>query len=290
MSLHRQDQNYKLAIILLVLSLLLGCSPSSNPSTPQASSTVPVLVVSATASITPLPAISTATTPAALQSETLLPTSTPAATTAAPPLAATTTIATEIPAASSTPTITPSGAVLRAQVLLRSNCRYGPGEPYLYKYGLVVGSNLEAIGRTDTGSWIKVRAIGGSNPCWVKASQMDVKGDIMTLAQVEEVLPQSPYYFKPPSNVSTARSGSEVTITWSPVTLKAGDESGHYNYVLEAWVCRQGKLVFTPVGAYETLATIVDEPGCSEPSHARLYAQEKHGYTNWIKIPWPPAS
>jgi len=41
---------------------------------------------------------------------------------------------------------------LRGQVLVHSSCHYGPGAPYLYKYGLVPGSNLEVIGRTDSGS------------------------------------------------------------------------------------------------------------------------------------------
>ncbi|HLF89379.1 MAG TPA: hypothetical protein VI451_10560 [Anaerolineales bacterium] len=32
---------------------------------------------------------------------------------------------------------------------------------YLYKYGLVGGSNLEIIGRTDLGDWVLIQAIGG---------------------------------------------------------------------------------------------------------------------------------
>jgi hypothetical protein len=80
-----------------------------------------------------------------------------------------------------TPAITPTFAILRAQVLMRSNCRYGPGQPYLYKYGLVPGSNLQAIGRREDSQWIYVEAIGGHVPCWVKASQMQVAGDIDSL-------------------------------------------------------------------------------------------------------------
>jgi hypothetical protein len=56
---------------------------------------------------------------------------------------------------------------------------------YLYKDGLVGGSNLEIIGRTDLGDWILIRAIGGTNPCWVKADLMAVKGNVLTVAPVD---------------------------------------------------------------------------------------------------------
>lgn len=169
---------------------------------------------------------------------------------------------------------------------MRSSCRYGPGAPYLYKYGLVPGSNLEVIGRTDLGTWILVRAIGGNNPCWVKASLMDIKGDVMTVAPTYIPLPLSPYY-GPPEWVQAKRNGNEVTIYWKPVHYRAGDDTAEAPYLIEAWICVGGKLIFTPLGVYETQTKIIDEPGCSEPSHGRLYFVEKHGYSRWIKIPWP---
>jgi hypothetical protein len=171
---------------------------------------------------------------------------------------------------------------------MRSNCRYGPGYPYLYKYGLVAGSNLEVIGRNELGTWILVQAIGGNNPCWVKASLMDVKGDVMSVAPTDIPLPPSPYY-QSPTGVSARRNGNEVSIFWNPITLRAGDDSGQFPYVVEAWVCRDGKLVFTPEGTYATAIKIVDEPGCSEPSHGQVRGAEKHGYTLPAKIPWPAA-
>ena len=192
------------------------------------------------------------------------------------------------PAPTDTPTLTPipTYAILRVEVLERSNCRYGPGAPYLYKYGLVVGSNLEVIGRNDLGTWILVRAIGGNNPCWVKASLMEVKGDVMAVEPTYIPLPQSPYY-GPPTGVSAVRNGDEVTVFWNGITLRAGDETASAPYLVEAWVCMDAQLVFTPLGAYEPAVKIIDEPGCSEPSHGRVYIVEKHGYTNWVKIPWP---
>jgi len=195
---------------------------------------------------------------------------------------------TETPTLTTTATITPipTYVILRGEVLQRSNCRYGPGAPYLYKYGLVPGSNLEVIGRNDLGTWILVQAIGGNNPCWLKASLMDIKGDVMNVAPTYIPLPQSPYY-GPPEWVLAKRNGDEVTIYWKEITYRAGDETAEAPYLIEAWVCVAGELIFTPLGVYETQTKIIDEAGCAEPSHGRLYFVEKHGYSNWIKIHWP---
>jgi len=190
------------------------------------------------------------------------------------------------PIETSTPTIIPTYAILRGEVLVRSNCRYGPGWGYLYKYGLVVGSNLEIFGRTDDGKWILIRAIGGTNPCWVKASLMDIKGDVMAVEPTYIPLPQSPYY-APLRGASAWRDGRYVTISWHAMSLRPGDDSGQYPYLVEAWVCDGEKLRFTPIGTYETSLTMVDEPGCTELSYGRVYGVEKHGYMRWIEIPWP---
>lgn len=107
------------------------------------------------------PAITTAS-----QTPTQKPTSTP---TEAPTGSPTFTLTSE-PTSTPTPTLIPSltetltpspsptYAVLRGEVLELSNCRYGPGAMYLYKYALIPGSNLEVFGRTDSGAWILVRA------------------------------------------------------------------------------------------------------------------------------------
>jgi hypothetical protein len=152
---------------------------------------------------------------------------------------------------------------------------------------LVVGSNLEVIGRNDLGTWILVRAIGGNNPCWVKASLMDVKGDVMAVEPTYIPLPQSPYY-APLTGVSAARSGDEVSIFWNPISFRAGDDTASAPYLVETWLCTGGQLIFTPIGAYETSVKVVDEPGCAEPSHGRVFGVEKHGYTRWVEIQWPP--
>jgi hypothetical protein len=173
-------------------------------------------------------------------------------------------------------------------VLVRANCRYGPGAPYLYKYGLVPGSNLEVIGRNDLGTWIVVQAIGGDNPCWVKASLMDVRGDVMDVAPTYLPLPLSPYY-GPLTGVSAIREGDLVTVSWQSVALRAGDETAQAPYLLEAWLCTDGELVFTPIGSYANIVQVEDPAGCDEPSHGRVYLVEKHGYTLWVEVPWPQA-
>jgi hypothetical protein len=35
------------------------------------------------------------------------------------------------------------------------------------------------------------------------------------------------------------------------------------------------------------MVTVVDQAGCAEPSHGRVFGVEKHGYTDWVEVPWP---
>ena len=114
---------------------------------------------------------------------------------------------------------------------------------------------------------------------------MDIKGDVMSVAPTYIPLPQSPYY-GPPTGVMASRTGIEVTIFWKGIQPGAvGDETASPPYLVEAWVCNQGQLVFTPVGWDEVAAEIIDEPGCAEQSHGRVFIVEKHGYTRWVKSP-----
>ncbi|MEA4907865.1 MAG: hypothetical protein GYA17_08885 [Chloroflexi bacterium] len=206
---------------------------------------------------------------------------------------------TETASATPSPTVTasqtpvPTYVTLRGKVIVdQAVCHYGPGAPYLYKYAVIRDSNLEIIARVARGTYIQVQAIGGDNPCWVNPQWMEIQGDLNSVRPMnaEDVqLPWTPYYSQPPTGVSAQRQGNEVTVSWNPVTLKAGDDSEQVPYVIEAWVCQDGNFVFTPLGAWQTQATIVDEPGCQEPSHARLLASEKHGYLPGAEIPWPLA-
>lgn len=210
----------------------------------------------------------------------------------ASPTATVTPSQTPTPTSSPTATKEPTYAVLRGEVNVEKvSCFYGPSRAYLFKYLLLGGSNLEIIGIMPDTGYIKVRAIGGNNPCWMNLEWMDVRGDTAALEPIDPedvLLPASPYY-GPLTGAAAVRNGDQVTISWHPLFLRAGDDSLQEPYLVEAWVCQGGRQVFVPVGAYTTLANVMDEPGCEEPSHARVYGVEKHGYTRYVVVPWPEA-
>jgi hypothetical protein len=273
-----------LVILCLVTSIMAAaCTlpdasvtvlPSTNDKTDVVSTDIPSTRLTLPIATTPTilkPTIHPSITPSLVPttSPTLSPTITPSRT----------------PAQFTSPTSTPTYAILRGTVLEQANCRYGPGAAYLYKYGLYSGNNLKITGRNKTGTWIIVQAIGGNNPCWIKSSLMDIHGDVMSLALASLPLPQSPYY-GPVTGVASVRNGDTVIISWNPIYLKAGDDSLQYPYLIEAWLCHDGELAFSAIGSWETMVSVTDEPGCSDPSHARVYGVEKHGYTAWVTVPW----
>lgn len=204
------------------------------------------------------------------------------------------TLTVKSPSLTITPTISqtplPVYTKLRGKVIIaQAVCHYGPGAPYLYKYGVYAGSNLEILRRVKGGNYIEVQAIGGNNPCWVRADYMEIRGDFNSLLPVhpfEVKLPISPYY-TPPAWVRAERNGDEVTVEWDALSLRAGDDSEQTPYIVEAWVCQGGQMVFQPIGSYLTRVKVRDEAGCAEVSRARLIAAEKHGYTRPLEIEWP---
>lgn len=221
-------------------------------------------------STTPLPSATASPTPPPTQTATVTPTVTATSTATATPV--------------------PTYVKLRGKVIIdQAVCHYGPGAPYLYKYGVYKGSNLEIIRREERSNYIEIQAIGGNNPCWVRADYLDIQGDLNDVQPVsaEHVkLPMSPYY-GPLTGVSARRDGDVVTVFWNPLVLRPGDDSEQTPYVIEAWVCQNGQFIFTPVGALGQAVEVIDEPGCAETSHGRIFAAEKHGYTRGVTIPWP---
>jgi len=214
------------------------------------------------------------------------------------PTATATETATTVP--TPTPTLTPTYSAPRVQILMHSACLFGPGVAYLYKYDLFEGNVLEVIGWQEILSqnhpgiweptvWLYIQAIGGTNPCWILSSLVKViHGNIYETPQYTALLPFSELY-QPPKAVEAWRKGNEVTVLWSSVWMTEDDYRG---YLVEAWVCHAGQIYFAPVNyngvnvAHPGLI-FQDEPGCSQPSNGRLYTVEKHGYTRWIRIPWP---
>ena len=192
---------------------------------------------------------------------------------------------TATPSPSPVPTVRELKAVVSAD---RLSCRYGPGPEYLYLYGLRKGANIVLIGRTDGNNWVWV---AGRNNCWVNARFIEIQGKPISLpvAYPEPArLPRSPYY--PATAVTSAiRSGDTVTVDWIDVPLRPGDEEDEsmLRYIVEVWRCQEGQIVFDPLATNATAISFIDQPGCSQPSHGRVFVQEKHGFAGPAEIPWP---
>lgn len=194
---------------------------------------------------------------------------------------------TETPSSTPIPTVQRQLATVAVDLL---SCRYGPGPSYLFLYALRGGANITLIGRTDRDNWHWVY-VDGANKCWINATYTQVHGDIRSLPVVYPGLarlPVSPHY--PPTAVLRAvRRGSEVTVEWTNIPLRAGDEEDErmQHYIVEVWRCEGGRILFEPLATNETQITLVDEPGCDEPSHGRIFVQEKHGFAGPTEIAWP---
>lgn len=194
---------------------------------------------------------------------------------------------THTPSRTPTPTLTPTYAPIAAKVLVQANCRYGPGAAYIYEWGLYPGVRVDIIGRNDLGTWAYVHPWTYFDRCWVRADLLEIRGDLRDAPPYYSRLPFGELY-KPPTNVRASRNGDEVMIAWDPVWMTTDDDRG---YLIEAWLCQDGQLIFTPLRTthwQETSIFVHDEHGCLEPSGGRLYTAEKHGYTQWVLIPWPP--
>lgn len=186
-----------------------------------------------------------------------------------------------------------TAGALAAAILDHSDCLYGPGSVYLYKYSISADNPMEAIGRNWDGSWLYIQSLGGWNPCWIQAGLVNLSnGSINDLPIVYSRLPFSNEYNSP--DASAHRNGNEVTITWKADWMSLDDYRG---YLIEAWLCQAGEHVFNPIGYVPPLAantgslsvTVLDEPGCNLPSSATIYSAQKQGYSTGSYIAWPAA-
>ena len=204
-----------------------------------------------------------------------------------------------LPTITLTPTITPTPDPPVVTILVHAACNFGPGDYYLYDYGLNETSWMEVIGRNMDGTWLFIQGVHGWNPCWVRADlvRFNDGGDVTThtirIVDPDAMLPFAMNLYRPPTGIQAFRSGSVVTIYWNAVWMTEDD---YYGYMIEAWVCQGGQQVFKPTAYVPPLSQnvgtlgikITDEPGCLVPSTARIFTVEKHGYTGYIVIPWPP--
>jgi hypothetical protein len=230
----------------------------------------------------PAPAATTTAPPTAI------PTDTPA-----PTLAPPTETFTPIPPTAtqaSTPTTIPAIESLDATVTGGFlTCRYGPGAEYLSLFAFNEGANIQIIGRTDGNNWVLVK--NEPQRCWVNAKFLDIKGDkdfLKVMYPDGFKLIVSPYY-SAPTVLSAVRDANKVTVKWTDITLRAGDEEDEsmFIYIIEVWRCEGGKTIFDPLASNTPEVTFVDEAGCSVPSHGRVFFQEKHGFAGPAEIPWP---
>jgi len=269
-----------LVVFTVTLSLAaLGCNLSARPA-PAAAPEQTATPNAEPATASPLPPATNTPVP----TDTELPPPTQTATSTPEPTATETSL----------PTITPTYAILRGTVNVeRVSCRYGPGAMYLYLYGMIQGANQDVLGRTDTGNWVLTKARGDNKACWVKAEFLTLSGDVMSLEVVypdKFTIPQSNQNYLLPYDVVAIRTGDQVVITWKSEALRPGDQEDENMviYIIETWTCVDGQLTFKPIGTNLAQITVTDQAGCSQPSHGRVYFQEKHGYTGPTEIIWPP--
>ena len=259
--------NRKLTLILLILIVLASaCGVPAQPTIEESpSATATSWTLSATSTGTFTPTITASSTLTLTPTITLTPTET------------------------ATPTITPTPtfAFPTVTVNAQAHCRYGPATAYLHAADLYPGDTGSVRGRYQNSKWLHVKFDKLDYFCWVAPSVVDVVGDITTLYYAEVNLPGPSRLYKPPQNVRAVRTGDMVTISWKMVNMTDDDDRG---YMLDMFVCQNGHYLWFPVSLAtrtETSYTVKDEAGCPLQSGGKLYAVEKHGYTNPVDIPWP---
>ena len=290
----QSKKHIRTAVLLLVISAA-ACAPATPLATPApllqtaqvTREITQVVTQEVTVEVTQVVEVPVTNTPTPIL-ETATPTPTPTVT--------------KIPSA--TPTWDPPRVeVVGVAGTERTACWYGPSTDYLYKVGQPNGAWMRAIGRNEDGTWLVVDAGPKITnfACWMLTSNVKFhSGGLADLPVTWLGLNPSSLY-PAPKVFTTSRDGNEVTISWQPIWMTEDDYRG---YMIETWVCQGGKLVFRPIGMVTTYidnqvviqkkgaysVKVTDEPGCTQSSRARIYAVEKHGYTNYMMLPWPAAT
>jgi len=259
------------AVALLVVScnapISLSILASTTPTSTITSSPTEIPTSANTSTITPsLTATKTSTiTPSPTDTDTPTVTQTPSKT------------------PSPTITLTPTYDYIDVTLLMNAHCRYGPGTAYLHAADLYTGDRGDLWNRNYNGTWLWVRFDKLHYACWVSTSVVEVDGDPFTVVPYFHPLPKSTLY-GPVQKVKTVREGNIVIVTWEEVWMTEDDFRG---YMIEAQVCQNGFFIDVAYHSEKTRMEILDETNCDQQSNGKLYAVEKHGYTDPINIPWP---
>jgi hypothetical protein len=287
-------------ILAVVVGAFLFFSNSQKNQIQPESTTTPVIVATETKLIV-------------TSSATLTPTNTDTPTPSPSP--SVTATATPFPTDTITPTPTYTNLHGLSVNYYPTACRHGPGDPYLDKgLTLKTGNLMDVFGRAEVNGNSTWLLVDFSPPyqlkngrCWMNAKYLNVsEAEVMSVAPTdpEIVLPVRDYYPDPsrssPKLVSVVRNdANKVKVDWSfyDVTLADRESPTSARYLIEAWVCKAGKIIFQPIGVYfpqsgpyDPIASYIieDEPGCTEPSHARLYLSWIDAYAGPLEIaPWP---
>ncbi|HJR81290.1 MAG TPA: TIR domain-containing protein [Anaerolineales bacterium] len=268
-------------------------------------------VVAASITVSGLWSPGTAHTPTETQSS-IMPSLLPATalvTNTPTPVPSLTATQTEPP--TSTPTLSPTAtetlspppvfSILTAEVINRTACRYGPGNIYLYRFGLIPTNRMEVRGQVELRDGRQIETWLWGLPeffpdvCWVNARDVKLGGELSSLEVVYPDKVDLPILRDPrwpvPQNVEVERIGDQVTVSWDFFDVPPGERESENSprYILEAWLCRDGQVTFTPIPVYEfTEVSVIDQAGCAEPSHGRIFLAEKHGYVGPVEIKWLP--
>ncbi len=257
--------------ITFLLWLLMACDSTRD---------VPVAVVlSQTSSDTGTPTITHQTSDIQTPTLTNTPSQTPTLAPSEIPTLTRTPSNTPIP----TITLTPTFDYPDVTVTETAHCRYGPGIAYLHAADLYEGDQGQLWNRNYPGTWVWVKFDKLNYACWVAASLVQVQGDIFSVTTYYHPLPKSTYY-EPVKVVVAERQGDSVVVRWDEVWMTEDDFRG---YLIEAQVCQNGFFIDVAYHSDKSPITIWDERTCNQESNGKLYAVEKHGYTDPISIPWP---
>ena len=225
------------------------------------------------------------------------------------PTATMTQTPTQTSTASATPTPQPTYQILKGVVANPLSesiaCRYGPGDMYLYEFGFKNGLPVEVLGQVDVrlnsrsglgeiSPWFWVQGLDYEKPCWVNSKYIRLAGDPDSLETVypDKVRLPLTNNWPPIQKTQVLRRGDRVLIQWDAFMIPDGERESKDSprYVVELWLCQDGVLAFTPIGTLDANVTVIDQAGCSEPSHGWIYLAEVHGYVGPTKLDWPQPS